>query len=76
MKKISAYASEIEALWPGWRKSPASAYLNAMDHIESQDSEYLYETGRGVVLGFLANASGFRGEAARRIKGELKAMLG
>jgi hypothetical protein len=36
---------------------------------------YGYDSGESVILYFLANASTFRGDAARALKAELKAAL-
>ena len=45
--------------------------------IDSTDKNapYYYDSAESVVLYFLANAQGFRGEDARRIKAELNSML-
>ena len=50
-------------------------YLEAMHSLNSIDDNYMYDTGKSVVLSFLANAGTWRGEKAREIKAELKAML-
>ena len=52
----------------------ARPYLAAMLDINSIDEMYLADSAKSVVLYFLSNASAFRGEAARRIKAELKAI--
>ena len=36
---------------------------------------YYYDTGKEIVLRFLSNAGGWRGDDAKRIKAELKAMM-
>jgi hypothetical protein len=36
---------------------------------------YGYDNGRSIVMYFLANANTWRGETARRVKAELKALL-
>ena len=53
----------------------AKPYLEAMLSLDSVDDRYGMDSGRSVVSYFLGNASSFRGEDARRIKAELKAML-
>ena len=57
-----------------WAKPKYSAvpYINAMLQIESVDGMFGADTSRDVVTRFLINASGWRGEAAREIKAELK----
>ena len=53
----------------------AQPYLDAMFRLQSIDEDYGYDTGRSVVVYFLSNASSYRGETARKLKAELKAML-
>jgi hypothetical protein len=43
--------------------------------LESINDNFYADSGRSVVLYFLANANSWRGDTARRIKAELKAML-
>lgn len=50
-------------------------YVDAMRYVEKMTDFYFAETGTGIVAGFLSNASTWRGETARAIKAELKAML-
>lgn len=52
----------------------AKPYLNAMSCLESINDNYGWDSGKSIVLYFLANASSWRGETARRIKKELNAM--
>lgn len=68
-------ASEIRKTWT--KVSPyAEPYLEAMQSINTIDDNYYYDSGKSVVLYFLSNASTWRGEDARRIKNELKQMVG
>jgi hypothetical protein len=53
----------------------AQPYLDAMFSLTSVDDDYGYDSGRSVVLYFLSNAGTYRGETARKLKAELKAML-
>jgi hypothetical protein len=46
-----------------------------MRSVASVDDRYYAESARGLVLYFLANASTWRGEHAKRIKAELKEMI-
>ena len=66
-------ASEIRKDWAPVNFA-AKPYLEAMGQLRSIDDAYYYDSGKSVVLYFLSNASSWRGEAARRIKAELKAM--
>jgi hypothetical protein len=56
-----------------WKKVyfGASPYLSAMSSMESIDSSYGMDDGRSVVNYFLANATQWKGELARKIKKEL-----
>ena len=76
MRTFREIALEIKQKWT--KISPyAYPYLDAMLDTDSTDKNapYYYDSAESVVLYFLANAQGFRGEDARRIKAELKAML-
>jgi hypothetical protein len=54
----------------------AKPYVDAMSRLDSIHSMYGADTAKSVVLYFLANANTWRGEDARRIKNELRAMCG
>jgi len=67
-------SQEISKEWPKVYFG-AVPYLQAMSSLETIKDPYGLDPGREIVLYFLCNASTWRGEAARRIKAELKAML-
>lgn len=74
MRPIYEIAREIRKTWT--KVSPyAEPYLEAMASLNSINDNYYFDSGKSVVLYFLSNANGWRGEDARRIKAELKAML-
>lgn len=73
-RTISTIAREIRSDWKNVYFG-AKPYLDAMGYIDSVDDAYGYDTGNTVVLYFLANASTWRGDTARRVKAELKGML-
>ena len=52
----------------------AKPYLDAMATLDSINDNYGFDSGKMIVLYFLGNASTWRGETAKRIKAELKAM--
>lgn len=54
----------------------AKPYLDAMATLNSVDDNYYFDTAKSVVLYFLGNAAQWRGENAKRIKKELRAMVG
>lgn len=60
-----------------WAKPHFAAvpYLEAMRSLESISDRYYYDSAESVVRYFLANAGQWRGDKAREIKAELKAML-
>ena len=73
-RTLGAIAEEIKGDW----KKPyfgAVPYLQAMLSLDSIDDDYGADHGRAIVRYFLSNASGYRGETARRLKAELKQAL-
>jgi hypothetical protein len=74
-RPIYEIASEIEQEWPKVNYA-ARPYLDAMHALTNITDNYYMDSGKSVVLYFLSNASSFRGEAAKRIKKELKALAG
>ena len=52
----------------------AKPYLDAMACLNSINDNYGWDSAKSIVLYFLGNASTWRGETAKRIKAELKAM--
>ncbi|MEU8001570.1 hypothetical protein AB0B66_10455 [Catellatospora sp. NPDC049111] len=74
-RPISEIAADISCHWP----QPyfgAVPYLDAMRHLDRITDTYLQDNARGIVRYFLSNASTWRGPDARRIKAELKALVG
>ena len=73
-RPIYEIARDIRVAWP--KISPyAKPYLDAMESLSSVWDSYHRDTGRDVVLRFMCNAAGFRGDKARALKAELKAAL-
>lgn len=74
MRPLYTIAREIRKDWKN--VSPyAAPYLQAMSYLNSVDDNYILDSGRSIVSYFLANAGSWRGETAKRIKAELKAMV-
>lgn len=73
-RSLNTIAREIRNDWakPFYGAVP---YLDAMVGLDTMQDKYYYDDAKGVVLYFLANASTWRGDTARRIKTELKSML-
>lgn len=82
-RKISAIAGEILNLWiaecgtMGYQKKYYTAVqqLQGLLHMETVDSNYGMDSGRGVLGSFLCNVTNWKGEDARRIKKELNLHL-
>jgi hypothetical protein len=70
MRPLNMIAREIKKEW----KNPyfgAVPYLRAMGYLNSVTDSYGLDSADMIVRYFLATASTFRGESARRIKKEL-----
>jgi hypothetical protein len=68
-------ANDIRKDW----KNPyfgAKPYLDAMASLDSINDNYGWDSADNIVRYFLGNASTWRGETAKAIKKELKAMVG
>jgi hypothetical protein len=72
-RSLSTIAREIAQDWtrPYFGAVP---YLTAMRSLDSIHDDYIHDSGKSIVLYFLANANTWRGDTARRVKAELKAM--
>ena len=75
-RAISTIAREIVKDWGPKMYFGAKPYVNAMLQLNKITDKYGFEDGKSIVLYFLANASSWRGETARRIKAELKQICG
>lgn len=73
VRSIRDIAREIRQKWTKVNFA-AKPYLDAMMSLETIKDNYGYDDGKGIVLYFLANAQSWRGEDAKRIKAELKAL--
>lgn len=74
-RPIHVIAEEIREVWTPRPHPYAAPYLDAMLCLNKITDNYLADSGKSIVLYFLANASTWRGEDARRIKAELKGMV-
>ena len=75
-RTFAEIAREIKQTWKNVYFG-AEPYLQAMATIDSNDKNapYMLETAEDIVIYFLANATYWRGEDAKRIKAELKSMI-
>lgn len=75
MRTIAVIAREIRADW----KKPyfgAVPYLQAMQGLGMPGEYFGQDSDKSIILYFLANAGTYRGEKARALKAELKAIAG
>ena len=75
MQSISVIAREISREWKNVNYA-AKPYLQAMLYVDTATDKYGYDSADNLVRYFLANASGYRGEAAKAHKAALKAIVG
>jgi hypothetical protein len=73
-RPLYVIAAEIQRDWakPYFGAVP---YLEAMRALNDITDKFYHDDGRDVVCYFIANATTWRGDTARRVKAELRAML-
>lgn len=74
VRPLHQIANEIGKLWPKMFFG-AVPYWQAMRALDKITDKYGADDARSIVLYFLSNATTWRGEDAKRIKAELKAIL-
>ena len=74
-RPLHIIADEIRGDWtkPYFGAVP---YLDAMRHLDQIGDSFGFDDARSIVTYFLSNASTWRGDTARRVKAELKTMVG
>lgn len=75
MRQIYEIANDIRAHWANVNYA-AKPYLDAMHSLGGIGDAYGADSAHSIILYFLSNAGSWRGEHARRIKAELKAIAG
>lgn len=73
-RPLATIAREIRTDWPA-PYFGAVPYLAAMLSLQSINDTYGLDNARSIVQYFLANAATWRGDTARRVKAELKAIM-
>jgi len=73
-RTLSTIARDVRRDWSNVNYA-AKPYLAAMGQLDHISDRYHYDSAESVVCYFLSNASTWRGDTAKRIKAELKAML-
>lgn len=73
-RSLNTIAHDIRVDWakPYFGAVP---YLDAMETLSTMRDTYYYDDASDIVRYFLANATTWKGETARAIKAELRAML-
>lgn len=74
-RQLYEIAREIQDDWRPKVNYAAVPYLEAMHELGDITDMFYGDSAKSVVLYFLSNAQTWRGETARRVKAELKAML-
>lgn len=74
-RSIREIAAEIDTLWSPVNYA-AVPYLYSMRRLDGPGSMYGQDDARSMVRYFLSNARSWRGPDAKRIKAELKALIG
>jgi len=75
-RPLHIIAREIKSDWGTKVNYAAKPYLDAMFMFETVNQNFGADSGKSVVLYFLSNAASWRGEIAKRVKAELKKMVG
>jgi hypothetical protein len=70
-RSLKVIATEIKADWVNINCA-ALPYLDAMFSLHDITDKYYQDSGKSIVLYFLANARSWRGPIAKRTKAELK----
>ncbi len=73
-RPLYVIAKEIAKDWGDKVCNSAEPYLTTMACLDNIDDKYGLDSGQDIVIRFLSNASTWRGDTARRVKAELKAM--
>ena len=77
-RPIYQIAADIKTEWSKIGKGvnfAAKPYLEAMMHLNKITDHYMFDSADSIVGYFLCNASSFRGNRAKELKAELKALL-
>lgn len=74
-RPIYEIASDIRAEWKNVYFG-AVPYLDAMSELKEVTDMYYCDSADSIIRYFLSNASTFRGQRAKELKAELKAMVG
>lgn len=76
VRSLNVIASEIRKDWGAKVNYAAKPYLDAMSSLNSISDMYYQDSAKSIVGYFLCNAGTWRGETAKRVKLELKSLIG
>jgi hypothetical protein len=74
-RNINIIANEIRKDWGAKVNYAAKPYLEAMYSLNTMKDMYVCDSAVSIISYFLCNAGSWRGETAKRVKAELKAMV-
>lgn len=74
MRNINEIAIEIANDWKNVNYG-AMPYLQVMFNLRTVNDKYYEDDAKTIIIYFLANASSWRGDVAKRIKAELKQLI-
>ena len=74
-RDLQTICREIYQDWGTRVNYAAKPYLQAMNSIHTVQDKHGYDSAHSIISYFLANATSWRGDVARRVKAELNAML-
>lgn len=75
-RELSVIAQEVKKDWGAKIYFGAVPYLDAMAQLRTINDMFYEDSADSIVRYFLSNASTWRGEVAKRVKAELKQMVG
>jgi len=75
-RPIYKIAEDISKDWGTKVNYAAKPYLQAMFTLTNIDDYYFMDSASNIVGRFLSNAGQWRGETAKRVKKELKSLIG
>ncbi|MCK9543441.1 MAG: hypothetical protein M0R03_15580 [Novosphingobium sp.] len=76
VRPLYQIANDIRKDWGSKMYFGAKPYVQAMQTLNKIEDNYGMDSGKSIVLYFLANAGTWRGDKAREIKKELKKLAG
>ena len=74
-RPLHEIAREVRSDWGSKVNFAAKPYLDAMSGMGDISGSYGLDSGVSIVTYFLSNARTWKGETAKRVKAELKAMI-